>query len=1254
MAHNALASFAALLILIPFGNTRADRILDQITVGRPADTAVIGVEDYLLPTRSDSVIFKSNARDLLPLAEQDDSVTSLFRASPTGVISPIRIPAGAKRYVRLQGADPTGRWLAVVSNCRLDRPNIEGCSTLQQDNSALYLLDTQSGEVTLITHRPDQPDEIARGHFFNEQIGDTWISTNGRYVYFVFGGNGLLPDVGHMSFEPLTYRFDRSTRQIQRVGRIEGIHADQYRSKILWASDDGTSALIGQGPGLVRFSDDEGGDVPVVEDFDRWEFATTSGNGEHLVLCDTFFDESQPSWMLQYFQFTRVSVADGSRVVVNPAPSGLRNGTFCHAKISNDGNTIFGPEWHTGSRFGTYQAVRWNVAERQRTLLTPKFGAPNTAANGESYVTDISTDGSTALIQSFATDLLPAEAGHEFGALFLHRSDLPGLTLVSQDPMRPGRAFPAGGQIAASGQWIHVKSPEAPTMIRDDNDAYDLFAYRVADGTMSLTTRHRSEQPSAANQRSGKVQVSEDGRFVAFNSMASNLIEGMTMPAESLQVLVASTNDRSTKLVSGAPGLPLRGADGESYVIGISGDGSKIAFSSTSTALHLPAGPVAATPKGIDPPKETFVWHRDTGARTLVTRSVSSPTIGPNSGYSIAFDHAGTHVLHGTGNPSALFAGFVDPPGFDPFRNALLRLPVAADQPVELVTHAFDQPNMGPNASVEYLGHSEDLQQVAFSSRASNLLAAPLTTELDQIYIADRSRARMHWLTRSAANSAIPADAGAFRLPVSVSRNGRYAVFSHSAHDLVLPTESGEYTVDCFRFSLETNAVIRVSERPHNAERSFHCDAISDDGRFVMYTEYGSDNQGQTGQVWVADINENTRVLVSPLTSEIDGRSVSIGVALSGRGDQALLQTRLGNPIDSPTFENLFLRNIASGTLETITDGDVPGVDLAGRYQESVSATPDLRTIVFHDGSATLKTNVVGPTNIADVFVSRAARLSDNPGITGLWGEPGVEGQGFHLIGIPGDKRVLLSWYTYLPEGTVATRTKQRWLLGLGDIEDGIARFEVSAADSGLFDMAGAGAQVPLGEVIFRFGDCNRAEVEYAVDLNGRHHAGLIPLTRITPDTACTDFAATGDTAVANLPRPANSRWQYGMNGAWHDPAKPGQGMLIEVMPSTQQVIATWFAFDPGQTLGDGRQPPLWLAAIGPISGDRAQLSVFETAGGTFDRSGGTTLTPIGTLNLDAVSCTRAMATYSVTLGGVARTGQIPLERITPSAHCSP
>lgn len=276
-----------------------------------------------------------------------------------------------------------------------------------------------------------------------------------------------------------------------------------------------------------------------------------------------------------------------------------------------------------------------------------------------------------------------------------------------------------------------------------------------------------------------------------------------------------------------------------------------------------------------------------------------------------------------------------------------------------------------------------------------------------------------------------------------------------------------------------------------------------------------------------------------------------------------------------------------------------------------------------------------------------------NPGWSGLWTEAGLDGQGMQLLALPESDQVLMSWYSHLPTGARNTRTKNLWLLGLGGVVNGAVTLQVSAAPDGVFDVADPSPQQSLGTVTLRFDDCTRAQATYDLTIDTVRVQGTIPLSRLTPDTVCDLFRVQGEGAFSVMPRPATPEaLQYGHTGAWHDATKPGQGLIFEMMPNQNQLIATWFTYDFADLLGNTRQSPMWLAAIGPVQGARADLQVILTTGGQFDAASAVTNTVVGTLRIDSQSCVAATATYDLTLQGARRQGTIPLSRITAGTMC--
>jgi Tol biopolymer transport system component len=113
----------------------------------------------------------------------------------------------------------------------------------------------------------------------------------------------------------------------------------------------------------------------------------------------------------------------------------------------------------------------------------------------------------------------------------------------------------------------------------DSNGKEDVF---VRDQDTATTTRVSVTSDGAeANGASANAYISGDGRFVVFDSLATNLVSGDTNALR--DVFVHDRSKGTTKRIS-------VGRDGEEanaacLVSGISADGRVIAFTSTATNL---------------------------------------------------------------------------------------------------------------------------------------------------------------------------------------------------------------------------------------------------------------------------------------------------------------------------------------------------------------------------------------------------------------------------------------------------------------------------------------------------------------------------------------------------------------------------------------------------------------------------------------------------------------------------------------------
>ncbi|MCW8873053.1 MAG: c-type cytochrome [Xanthomonadales bacterium] len=122
-----------------------------------------------------------------------------------------------------------------------------------------------------------------------------------------------------------------------------------------------------------------------------------------------------------------------------------------------------------------------------------------------------------------------------------------------------------------------------------------------------------------------------------------------------------------------------------------------------------------------------------------------------------------------------------------------------------------------------------------------------------------------------------------------------------------------------------------------------------------------------------------------------------------------------------------------------------------------------------------------------------------------------------------------------------------------------------------------------------------------------------------------------------------------GLNDAWMEVGKPGQGFFMTVLQDAGIVFLAWFTFDtersePGDAiLGSGGHR--WLTAQGPFERSKAELEVYLSMGGVFDSNAPEVNTErYGSIRLEFTGCNAGTVIYNIP--GLELEGVIPIERI--------
>ena len=382
-------------------------------------------------------------------------------------------------------------------------------------------------------------------------------------------------------------------------------------------------------------------------------------------------------------------------------------------------------------------ALRLSQADYQGRVASTTRVSLSTAGgqgNGRSYWPSISHDGRYVAFMSAATDLVAGDLDDHEDAFVRDRAT--GLTTavsVYDDVGIRGSDYVA---IAAEGRYAAFMHMNAAPWVRD--------------------TQEGVTWPTIGGYGSNDPDISGDGRYVAFDSLASDL-PGHTTGSERVDVY---RFDRQTEQVTCAS----RSSSGEfgnlsSYWPSLSDDGSSVAFVSSATNL------VAGDANYVD---DIFVRDERTGQTVRVSVATGGSEANEASYYPaisadgrfVAFNSDATNLV------AAPWNGFSHVYVHDRLTSQTTRVSVASDgSPAE--------------GSSYYPSISAEGRFVTFHSQAMNLVAGKTTAQWD-VFVHDRQTGETTRVSVASDGSEGNSDSG----NAVISGDGRVVAFESWATNL--------------------------------------------------------------------------------------------------------------------------------------------------------------------------------------------------------------------------------------------------------------------------------------------------------------------------------------------------------------------------------------------------------------------------------------------------------------------------------------
>lgn len=221
-----------------------------------------------------------------------------------------------------------------------------------------------------------------------------------------------------------------------------------------------------------------------------------------------------------------------------------------------------------------------------KTTVKVSIGLGGETANNRSYYATISGDGRFAAFCSGASNLVAGDT-EIYSDVFVYDRLTKVITRVSVDSNgNEGNYYSCWGgrpTISANGQFVAYSSSASNLVDGDSNGAEDIF---VRDRFTKTTTRVSvGAQNKQSNNWSQYQNISANGQFISFSSSASNLVSDDSNGRD--DVFVYNRIAKTIKRVSLGPGNIQGNLDSGWVGTAISADGRFIAFDSFADNLVL-------------------------------------------------------------------------------------------------------------------------------------------------------------------------------------------------------------------------------------------------------------------------------------------------------------------------------------------------------------------------------------------------------------------------------------------------------------------------------------------------------------------------------------------------------------------------------------------------------------------------------------------------------------------------------------------
>lgn len=600
---------------------------------------------------------------------------------------------------------------------------------------------------------------------------------------------------------------------------------------------------------------------------------------------------------------------DGRKVVFRSAADNLV------ADDTNDAPDVFVHDLQTR------ETVRVSVASDGTQANTSQFRT--------SLQATLSADGEKVAFHSYADNLVASDTNNQ-PDVFVHdlqTGETIRVSVANNGAQADGDSLAPA--LSADGEKVVFSSRASNLVAGDTNSKRDIFVHDLQMGeTIRVSVADDGTQTNSDSQH---PVLSADGRKVAFSSGASNLISGDTNRERDIFVhdLLTGKTVRTSVASNGA-----QGNDG-SFRPALSGDGQTVVFSSESSNLIANDTNqrfdvfVNNTISGVT----LLASNADSSLRTASNRHFEQPVLSAD-GRTVLFISAARNLVVGDTNDE-----------LDVF---VYDLPTSEIKRASVATGGVQARSLSLEAAL-----SADGQKVAFTSRASNLVADDTNSERD-IFVHDLQTLK----TSRASVASDGAQGNGTSVQPALSGDGQTVAFRSEASSLVTDDVNGQ--ADIFVHDLQTLETRRVSVAGDGVQGNGDSadPALSANGRKIVFSSI-ADNlvAGDTNNerdIFMHNLQTGETQRISVANNGAQGNGKSEQPSLSSDGQVVAFRSEASNLVadDTNGQADIFIHDLQTGETRRVSvagdgsesndDSSNPVLSAGGRVVGFISAADNL------------------------------------------------------------------------------------------------------------------------------------------------------------------------------------------------------------------------------------------------------------------------------------------------------------------------